>query len=690
MASLRIQIMGLLLGLTAALGAADLRGLREIQAAAGAASDCWTLLQIDAYAAREGLRLRSGGSGITAIGDPLFATPHDISQVWDHDTAIRVWSSRRVYHWAEDGAPLRPATPLPYWPEALTCTTDGAWVGAADFDPAYRGEVRVPGSLRLSVIDADGQVRIDQRVGGAAVESLGPVVVAADGSAVLTGAHGGEVAGPRLPRLVLATAGQARLIPGWDRPIAVGPKGAWFIATNLRGETALQVGDRSIPLRAAISNAGVTLVLDGDGLARIADDGTRQGLTLPFGLGAEPRLIATPRWAVLASGAGAKTLPGIDLLGIPTPGGEPQAEMLGAWRWSDLAMAGAPAIVHSTWQTPCSRALNQCAAFYRWQGTGIELIDLAGDVPRIQPIASAAAAVEWVETDGEHTVATLAGSRRLVLDGAHRPLWEGTVATVMVSARDWAVASSPDGTHLALHFAHEEQRRAQVPLQIQGDWTVRIDASGRWGVANQADGAWKRFTLPRGEIVAEDPGATAMPVPTEAEVPDGRFAFSGCHVYAKADGPSRDPARRLDVRDAWRIGGSVVILNRGGEVLLTGRRDGELISIGRCRGGERFVPFEGGLGVADGDRLIAALVAGPSLNTGIDRLVAEEQPMGPWRVDRDRYVPPRSGTLIFSHERLGLWPRYLRNPDNDVLLIPLGAVVIVADANGAKLLGHPR
>lgn len=689
MAFLRLPLL-ILCCVSATLGAADLRALREVQASASAASDCWTLLQIDAYAAREGLRLRSASSGITAIGNPLFATPHDIYQIWDHDTAIRVWSSRRVYHWAEDGAPLRPATPLPYGPESLTCTTDGAWIGAADADPIYRGEVRIASSLRLSVVDADGRMRLDQRVGGAAVESIGPVVIAADGSAVVARFRGGEVDGPRLPRLVLATAEQVRLIPGWDVPIAVGPKGTWFIARNLRGEAVLQVGDRGIVLRGAISNAGVTLVLDDEGLARIADDGTRQGLTLPFGLGAQPQLIATPRWAVLASGDGAKTLPGIDLLGIPTAGGEPQAEMLGAWRWSDLAPAGAPATVHSTWQTPCSRAVNQCAAFYRWQGASIELIDLAGDVPQVRPIATAPAPVEWVETDGEHTVASLSGSRRLVLDGAHQPIWEGAAARVEISGRDWAVASGPDGTYLAVHFAREEKRRAQVALNFAADWTVRIDSSGRWGVASNEVGAWKRFTLPKGEIVAEDPGATAMPEPSEDEVPEGRFAYTGCHVYAKAEGPSREPANRLDVHDAWRIGGSVAILSRGGEVLLTGRREGELISVGRCRGGDRFVPFEGGLGIADGDRLIGALVAGPSINTAIDRPVSEELPIGPWRADRDRYVPPRSGTLIFSHDRLGLWPRFLRNPDNDVLLIPLGAVVIVADANGAKLLGHPR
>jgi hypothetical protein len=522
--------------------------------------------------------------------------------------------------------------------------------------------------------------------------------VSEDGSAIAVACRGKNPAGVTVsPRLIIATASAAQTLAGWSKVEAVGPKGEWVVGTNPAGKRMLhtKAGDVEI-LACARGPNQVFVMTKKEGLARIADDGSLETYELPFVPGDAPDLVGFDRWLVVASGSGATTLSSFDLLGEPIDGGEPMPRTLACWRWSDLATNGVKAVPAATYESPLSIDRGQNAALYHWKGKRIERIDFSGIDPVVSVIAEAPADIEAVDYRFQSTVAELVDDRLMVVDGTGSEVWTGTVRDLDVQLPDWGIAARGDAgkeSWLGVRFARDPKNRREVSLELEpGPWEIAIHPSGRWAVAWREDGTWRRIALPSGKIQESGVDEATRPDPDDAPDPYGRFSYHGPRVFLKAEGRSEAPGNDLNAIDAWRVGRTLVTLSAGGHVVMSGRAANEILDLGWCRRGDHFALANGALVIADSDNVVVgALVPGPALdrdpgNRGMPTL---ELPVGPWRATGMRFVPPRSGSLDWNRD-LGVVPGRLRNPDNDVLLVPLGSIVLAADANAARLLGSSR
>lgn len=690
---LRVGLVVLCLGTS--LVAADLRTLRAVQADAAHAGDLWTLLQVEAWAEANRLPLRPALPGVTVLGDPVFACPVDISWVWDRGHEVIALAGTRLYHWSEQGFPLRPSTPLPFRGHLIDFTSTTDYIGLVNVTGRWVQQVAVPGRFDFAVCDATGAIRFQHPYPSMPRDTPQEMCIAEDGSALVVASRGTAAAGTDyLQRILLVNSVGVTPLSGWSAPIAVGPEASWLIARDEQNRLMLRSSAEPVLLRAAVRGPDQVAVLTEAGaLAEVLSSGALRPLTLPVTPGADATLVSLGQWLVLASGTDATTAPGIDLLGNPTEGGAPVAPTLYGWRWQDLA----PDAVHAAYFPGQLRVVrDQPAMTFLWQDTQIEQIDWSGDTPQIRVLNEAPAAVASVESRLHGTVATLVDGRLHVLDGHGAPVWTGTVDTLTIEHPGWAIAARTTANgirYVGLRMARENNERREIPFDLEpGAWNVAIDPGGAWAIAWQGDGTWRRLQLPEGTVSERGDATAVMPQAGRSQDPQGRFALRGPRCYAKVDGYPNDAQSQINAIDAWRLGRTVVVLSADGTVQVSGRRPQEVIEVGRAAGGTELMQSAQGLTVVDARGTpLAVLVAGPRLvpvNETMPVPTVEVLPDGPWRVNRLRYVPPRSGNLVWNQDH-GVVPHRLRNPDTEVLLVPMGAVVLVADAHAAKTLGRP-
>jgi len=687
-------VLGFVVG-TSSLVAADLKELRTVQADAVQAGDLWTMLQVEAWADAKGLKLRPALPGLSVLGDPIFACPQRISWVWDRGESVVALAGVHLHYWSEDGRPLRPSTQLPFGPDHVDFSAHTDVVGITTFIRNITDQVRLPGQFELAVCDAGGGVRFQHRITVQPRESVAGLRLAEDGSALALASVGSNAEGTTHPFLWVATAAGVVPLAGWSTPEAVGPEGRWLVARDPEGRLMLRRGAELVLLRAAARGAGQVAVLTADNVfATVSAAGELKPIALPVMPGGDVALAGLGKWLLLSSGTGAVTLPGTDLLGNPTAGGAPVAPGLYGWRWSDLV---APHALHAAYfPGSLSVVRDHPAASFNWHGERIDLIDWRAEQPLVAELATAPAPVVSVESRMHGTVAMLTNGQLHVLDGHGQALWSGTADTVTIEHPGWAFAArtTPAGmSYLGLRLARDAQERREIPFALEpGAWRLAIDPGGAWALAWQPNGVWRRLELPSGKLIESGDATAVMPSAGRSNDPPGRFALRGPRCYVKANGYPTDPIAHLDAIDAWRVGRTMVVLSAGGMVHVSGRRPDEMIAVGRASNGTSLMQSPQGLAIVDPHGVPAAvLAAGPRLTpiAAGAPLTVVDLPIGPWRVDRWRFVPPRSGTLVWNRENR-LRPRVLRNPDNDALLGPMGPVVLIIDANAAKVLGRPR
>lgn len=654
---------------------------RALYAEASKALDIWTMLQLDAWSDRSGARLRSLLSGIEVLGDPLLATPAPIVSVHNLPAGTVVVCQDRVYQWAVDGRPLSLSWQLPEPPAVTVLEPAGKALGM--IGRRYNDGDRI--FIVAAMVLTDGTVRSYIEVPVRRREWMGRVVVAGDASAVAA-----EVRLEDESRLLIATGQSTHILHQWRLPRAIGPNGAWLIAENAeRQRTLVTADERLVRLDDSSAGPGTAAVLIDRQVSLVRENGSLARLELPIGLGEEADLATVGEWLVVYSGSGATTKPALDVLGNLAGGGQPQLPSCALYRWRDLiAEPFASAAAVAVEATPLTIAAAQVAAIYRWRGTAVELIDLSGEEPQIRPFATAPATVTWVQEDRQVTSVALADGRQWLLDPSGRELLAPTADPLNGFTRTWAISHTGDEAgrlYQALSLSIDPAKRRAVPLQIEpGAWELELTAASDRARASRPDGQWRIVHVGSGAIVAQ--GDANRPYIEDIQDPPGRFCAHGPRLVLKTDPP---PARQWSARDVWRNGRTWYILDHQHRVWASGRRRGEWIELGEVPDGMYF-RHDGSerLAVADEDgELLAVITAQGKLETPRSG-TASNLPVGSWQVRDLEYVPPRTGSQMWN-SATGLQPAYLRCPEGDELLVPLGSVVLTLDPAAGRLFGRP-
>ena len=414
------------------------------------ANDLWTVMQVEAWAAGNDLRLRPALPGVTVIGDPLFAAPARIDLAADLGERLVVAAGTRVHQWAADGRPLARSRALPFDPWRVACGFAGSHLALA----MSRRIDATSSTISLATIPlAEGEPVVKQDVPGQFEEKLRELLCADDGSAVVVQSDGITAEKkPVKPRLLIAHRGGHRVLDGWHDPLALGRGGIWIAAQRPGEETrTLLAPSGEHPFRSLAAGPGVAMMLrEGGACDLVQRDGSIVAFEPPIGLGKDAEVATVGEWLVFASGKGATTRPSLDLLGNPVGGGEPQPPTCAWLRWSDLLEdPAAPPAGREPIELCLARSYG--AALLRWQDNQIDIVDLAGADPVIRPFVTASAAVRNIEWADHCAVVELADQAWQVFDAQRQPTAErGKIPGIPVWSLATAVAQ-PNGAFLIVY-----------------------------------------------------------------------------------------------------------------------------------------------------------------------------------------------------------------------------------------------
>jgi|GEM_PF-4652533 hypothetical protein len=715
--------------------------VRALLAEALKANDLWTALQLEAYATRIGLRTNPFLAGSEVIGDPLMAYPNQIGGFWDRGDALLVVSAGRCYQVAPDGRPLALSIPLGVMASACALSSDGKFIAGVEVKRhaatpviSYAANALPSGSLVFKTSTALTAGDYQQ----------GRVCVAEDGSAILMGLFDANDAGPRL---VLARPLDSNLvIPGYFRPAGVSAGGTWMLAQPwaTRSEdippTALLMGGaaprllstavmgpgiglglvaklppppppptapaapaRSAPAPAAPAPAPAAPAATDTAttpapppqpvytLHLITQSGTLVELPEAIGFSKSCRLLSVGRWAVVGSGYGAASPETIDLLGnVIEKGKERQPYTTEFYRWSDLLAEppGPPALVVPG---ECTIAADEVNAVYAFHDKTISLIDLSGAQPVERPFAQTSFIIGSLRNEADMIkVRDDDGGNWLVLDSAAHAMWSGAAATCDLFATGYAVISSSGYQLIGLH--EDMTKRTSTTLQVEGTgWEFTVDRYGRRVLAAKAS-KWIECDPATGK---RKRSGTGHPPPAVArDQPDGRFRVECARVIEKSvPFGSEEPAASWAPQDSWRVGSTLLVLDRNSRIYVSGRRH-TYTMLGTCDDAESFALFKDNLVLAnDDDKVIAGFAAGPTLVTDFANkgmAAAEALPSLLWHIQGLSFQPPHGAVLLWDAAKAGFTPRLLRCPPGaQGLMAVTDSLIFDLDADIARQLGSP-
>jgi len=673
--------------LATSLGAVDAdpkTQARTLYSEAAKNLDVWTLIQLEAWGERNGVKMRSVLTGVDVIGDPLLATPSPIAHVHNQPNGVVLTSRERIYQFAPDGRPLAQSWRLPGWPWEDTVEPSGKAFGMSskrDKDNTDDRAFFMVAAIRL----ADGVVVSRTEIEGPRNDGPGHVAVASDGSAVAAQIYGNP------SRILMAIGDKQSILPGWRRPRSIGKNGHWLIAENPKGEWSLRLNDeQSLRIRDEAIGPDSAAVMIKSEVSLVKDDGSLIPMQVPIGFGNGAALTTIGNWLIVSSGEGATSKAAMDVLGNISGGGQPQPPTCAFYRWRDLLAnpAAEPVTIEAV---PLRIAKGQAAAVYRWRGTALELIDLSGDEIAFVPLATAPADITDVFDDFHVTNVGLADGQRWLLNASGAEILGPTRGRIEAQSATWALMRDGDDDHLtftALRLSPEAASRSVAKLEVQpGRWNAVIPIFNDQVYIWNNDGIWSRVDPYSGKVVAKGDAENRQGAGLTHD-PDGRFYARGPRLFAKRDPPP--VARPFCANDVWRMGKTVAVLDRDQHVWVNGRKRNEWTDLGWVPGAWRFARTSADpLVVINGDNeaLISISAAG-KLETP-KNTVSQDLPAGLWQAHHPQFVPPRAGNQTWNADT-GLWPDNLRCADADGLLVPLGAVVLVLDATAGKALGRPR
>ncbi len=680
---------------------------KAVWTAAAKAGDLWTCLQVEAWVrkTKAPIRLSPILGDSSVLGDPLLAVPGHIEYFHDGGDQVLVSSGGWVRLFAPDGRPLQTSVNIGLrgWQKQVSY---GLGVIAA----LQRGAETAAGTRTIDVAAFrinDGAKLCAMQLALAATQGTsGRPAVADDGTVVATQVDTVDaVSGVTTSAIhVVDTANVQRIVAN-SRLVAVGRKGAWLLIRDAEG-FALLVGTTRTPFMPTNTGEeyavgpGIAAIVVKNALTLVGVDGAQHPISGGPAIGKHHIVMTIGDWLVVGSGIGAKMVSEGDLLGENAGAVVDQPQLIAMWRWADLAKDPAAKPV-ATQPGGFTRSYNRSAAIWAWDGLQVDAIDLRGDQPLRTAEVTVGKPIDYVSTTFNCMHVRFQDETSALYGSDRTEVWSGACSDVRLERPDLALIERESGDGVAYHLAKlstDPAQRQEVRLTLpveQQRITVSVDGLERV-VAQNATGWWRVLGF---DGKAHQTGRNAGPkavAPPEVE-PLGWFDAPGawyslrCRLVPKSSGPSGDPLARLDLRDAWRFGPTVVLLGQQGTVLVNGRKRGEWLDLGMMTDADHIALSGQQPALADGDgddaRLLATLVAGPKLDLKPNGGMVSNLPVGPWRIERQgQFTPPRGKQGVWDRERLGWAPERLRSPEGGNLLVITRPVVIELTPEAAKLV----
>jgi hypothetical protein len=678
-----------LFALAGAAQAADKDPLRALHADCAKASDVWSCLQLEAWAKAHDQKLRPLLGDSVVHGDILFAFPQPITNHWENQDFIGVATSNRFYLLAPDGRPLAKSIPLP---PAVNGT-------ALSFNGQYLATIQVIGvmdetELTVSARHVGGTVSGDFRIRQGTWWN--GMAVANDGSAVVMGLRTQMQDQPDDFRLILFAGGKRKQFDHMLNVAGVGPNGSWLIAEQMQPQRhwVLMLGDTEIPIRDSAVGPGTAVVIADDKALWITAAGKTEEFPLPFGLGNPPQLMTLGSWFVFGSGDNGKSRETVDVLGNPIENARPQPYTTALYRWSDLAANPLAEPVEKIENAVCT-VQTETAALFDWQDTQIDIVDLGTQEIARRPYAKLAAPVQWMDGKFHRTRVHCQDGTWVVLDDQGRELWQGKSNALEIVERRHAFITTGEKENAKYQITEldvDPAKRNKVDLELEpGAWWIEMDAWNLQTIAGQQN-LWAGIDIESGKVISMNAMMEAKPKLRGMWDPPGRYRRQQTRLIAKSRFDDTPLLQRWQPIDAWRLNRTLVVLNERGSVYISGKKPGEFLDLGRCKGGRDLaLGTDQPLVIVDNnDNVCGSIQPGPTLaEPRADEGRPKDLPPGPWRVSNMQFSSPRGKTLDWDTARVGFAPRRLRSPDGGNLLAITGSVVIELDPQGAAMVGKP-
>ena len=670
--------------------------LRALEGAATIAHDLWTATLAQTWAENLRLDLRTDPPlGNTMVfGDPAFACPDDIIFAADFGDHVAALTRHAWHRFLPDGRPSAPAVGFNLdgsWGALSPGGSAAALVNTRQPDDGHKVTVNIhvvaqaPAALDKASATAPATLTLQQsRDEKADAECDGNVFCADDGSAAAVGINDRE--GNHLDIFANNEVKTTKL----HQVVAIGPNATWIIAYDDQNHLVLKIADKRTVIDAGCAGpGGRAAVIINHQPSVVGRDGKLTPLAAPIAFGDNARATTLGRWLCLGSGDNAKALPEVDMLGVEHKSDADQPNMVAVWRWDDLtADDSAPAV--QAWTGFLDVCRYECAGILRAHDKQVDIIDLAGHNPVVRTLARLDHGTDraWEQLSKVMANATDGGGVT-ILDITGKVVGQEK-NDIRIMHGPWMVVLGKDKTTYELvKLAADPAARTRVKLPITGEWDFSDDHYQQRLLATNDD-KWSLLDYSGKKLLSDSPNGPKKPGVGEYWPPDGRFFFHFARLYTKLAGEDVPPAQRLAPSDAWMIDRYLLVLSREQEVLVTGRKKGEWLDLGRAYDATQF----GGRGneldlCTDDNRAVGAITNGPTLVPANGQTMA--LPSGSWRISGLDFVAPRDGSMTWSTDATGFTPTRLRNPPNgdpSSLLVITPSLVLLIDPQVAPSIGH--
>jgi hypothetical protein len=241
-----------------------------------------------------------------------------------------------------------------------------------------------------------------------------------------------------------------------------------------------------------------------------------------------------------------------------------------------------------------------------------------------------------------------------------------------------------------------ERINARLAIPAGGDYELSLDRYHRRLISARSRAEWVEFDVATGKLVKAVGIRPLRPqvVSTGPGAVISAFTVQWARLVPRLAPPVvEDPASRWNPLDAWRVNGTLVVLDHHGQVHIAGRKRGMYQTLGSVDFPTMFAQ------TATGDLMItsdenlgrARLAAGPILATEGVGIGQPAVPLaeGPWKVKNLFFMPPRGGSLMWDATRCGFVPARLRSPPPPAtgMLVVTESLVFDLDPSIGKQFG---
>ncbi|MFW5751637.1 MAG: hypothetical protein ACOCZK_08335 [Planctomycetota bacterium] len=583
----------------------------------------WTCFQIEGWNATHGdppARVREliDGRRIESHGDPWWAFPQDIRRHWVHSDWIGVMLHDSFWRLSHDGRPLHLPVPMAVNSQRSGVAENGRIVAVAELDQGRLGRAPVV-RVRLHALPDPGEPVPRRPVVLASVDqSLPPLgherhrahlpdelAISIDGSGVAVAT---DRSIPHAPGVYLYTlSGELlRLKRHFEThadPRAVGPTASWLICRDVMRESMIlwtkqgQGPEEIVTIEDYAAGGGIAVVRTAEsGLMRVWGGRAQPWQPAGITISERPDLWSIGRWLVIGTGHGAQAPATTDLLGNPLPAIE-RPYALAFYRWADLsddADAGPVEVI----EMDAVRAEAHSLALLHWSGPQLQILDLRGERPRLQPLAAFSQPIASARSDHHHYRVSLADGEQVIIDRDATELWRAPAAACEVHSRRHALIRRDD-RHLLVHLDADPAARREVHLV--GLDTMRVEIDSHLRFIRSGRGESRRYWRPDGQPLTD---------PARVEQLDTlrRFrADNTCGRYYRQHGrliPKHRGTENAPPSDVWRpidacrLRRQMLVLDHDQLVYASDRSLKEWSILGPVDGGDTFRLFEGAVHVA--------------------------------------------------------------------------------------------